>query len=216
MVRIEYSEWWEGLLAERPRAAELEKKECVRCGMCCAKRPCMTTPEEVIAIADYLEITPERCVKEYFVIEVSRGGDSGHFILIQAKDTQMDILGEFVPWRRTYDRGFCIFYDEVERSCKIYSVRPETARFLECWDKDVEEGDKMHKETIDSWKGADFTVFGLDVEDMKRQREDEVRREPGGDEDEDETEVCHICNGSGQLDEHRTCPNCLGTGEEEE
>lgn len=30
-----------------------------------------------------------------------------------------------------------------------------------------------------------------------------------------ETEICYICNGTGQMDEHRTCPNCLGTGKED-
>jgi Fe-S-cluster containining protein len=117
-------------------AKQLGLKECQRCGFCCLRRPCVPTPDEIGAIANFLGLTVEKFVRKFTIVDRQSGTD---YFLRWIKKGQEDIAGEFAPWERTYDEGYCIFYDEVEKACKIYPVRPEDARRTNCWEDETEE-----------------------------------------------------------------------------
>jgi Fe-S-cluster containining protein len=123
--------------------------------------------EEFYKIADFLKLTPEKTLKKYFVVDALGEGDSK--FVFPAKSTQLDITGTYVPWDRTYDEGYCCFYDEKKFECKIYPVRPVTARNVECWVKDSEEQDKRQEELMEkaivSWADFDFENYGIEIED---------------------------------------------------
>lgn len=110
-------------------AMYLGKTECQRCGFCCLKRPCVPMPDELPTIAEYLGITAKQLAKEYCVVGIR---NSIPYLLF-AWETQKDLLGKLLPWYRTWDRGYCIMFDKENRACKIYPVRPLSAKLLQCW-----------------------------------------------------------------------------------
>ena len=144
--RSAYSSWIKEQLETHRRAVDLGLDHCVKCGMCCMARPCIPTPHELEKIADFLQLDLDDCIKQYFVID-KLGGEEQSF-LFPAKETQKDITGTFVPWRRTYDRGNCIFFTE-EDGCKIYEVRPKMARESECWNET--DSKDLQMKAIEEW-----------------------------------------------------------------
>ena len=153
-LRDEYASWLKSL--EGKRAKDLGKTECQRCGYCCACRPCIPTPDELRTIVKFLTIGVKEAVKKYFVIDALE--EEGTKFLFPAKETQIDLCGRYVPWRRTYDKGFCIFFNKQTHECKIWPVRPKCAQTFECWTEDV-NGEEELKQVINSWKGVDFSEF---------------------------------------------------------
>lgn len=143
--RIEYDAWLETLIGNR--AADLGKTECQRCGFCCAMRPCIPTPDELKAIAKYLGMTLKQCVFTYFVVENLPQYDID--FIFPAKETQLDLVGKGVPPDRSWDKGYCIFYDKKEKKCKIYEVRPKHAAGHRCWEKPE---DDPTEEVMAAWK----------------------------------------------------------------
>jgi len=113
------------------RARNNGKKSCQRCGFCCLKQPCVPTPSEFNAVADYLNITPRELASKYAVVNEEKGG----FYLLWARETQTDLLGQCLPYYRTFDRGYCIFFNKENHACKIHEVRPKMAKDTECWRK---------------------------------------------------------------------------------
>ena len=121
-------------------------------------RPCIPTPDELKAIAKFLGMGLEKAVKKYFVGD-RLGGESIEYVF-PAKHTQEDIVGEFLPLRRTYDEGYCIFYDEGERTCTIQPVKPRSARDAKCW----EDTDTLTP-ALESWRDIDIEKYGVMKED---------------------------------------------------
>ena len=111
------------------RARNTGRKSCQRCGFCCLKQPCVPAPNEFASIADYLNITTRELASKYTVVNV----DNGAFYLLWARETQTDLLGKPLPYFRTYDRGYCTFFDEKSHGCKIHEVRPKSAKVTKCW-----------------------------------------------------------------------------------
>jgi Fe-S-cluster containining protein len=111
------------------RARNNGLKSCQRCGFCCLKQPCVPSPGEFNAVADYLGITPRELASEYAVVNEEKNG----FYLLWARETQMDIVGRALPYYRTYDRGYCVFFDKENHACKIHQARPKTAKDTKCW-----------------------------------------------------------------------------------
>ena len=166
MERQRYLQYLVSEKAKHTRAVDIGKKECIRCGYCCLQRPCIPTPTEFEVIAKFLGLTLSDTLKKFFVIDALESG--GTKFVFPAKDTQLDITGQYVPWRRTYDEGYCIFYDKKEHKCKIWPVRPETARVQNCWDKrSDEEIDKTIEQTLKAWENFDFSKLGIDIEDLE-------------------------------------------------
>jgi len=86
---------------------------------------------------------------------MDRIGGTTTNIIFPAKDIQTDITGTFVEWRRTYDEGYCIFYDKTKKLCKIYAVRPKDADDTYCW----KENNGSVDETLKTWENVDFSEF---------------------------------------------------------
>jgi Fe-S-cluster containining protein len=110
-----YQAWLDSL--EGSRAEDVGETSCQRCGHCCAARPCNPTPDELRTIAEHLNISLKECVKQYFVLD-RLGGNRNPF-LFPAKVTQKDLVGGPVPAERSYDEGYCIFFNESTKSCRI-------------------------------------------------------------------------------------------------
>jgi len=158
-MRDSYVGWLRRLHKASETAEKLGLTECNRCGFCCARRPCIPTPDELKIIADYLGMDVKDMIAKYFVAD-RLGGKSTEFIF-PAKKSQLDITGTFIEWDRTYDTGYCVFYDEEKRECKIYEVRPQNARDTNCW----ESKDSTDK-TLEKWEDVDLEDFGIrEVED---------------------------------------------------
>ena len=109
----------------------LRLSECQQCGFCCLRKPCIPTPEELMNVAGYLGLTPARLVETKMVIDVRV--DGGIYYPIWAQETQLDLLGKFLPYYRTYDFGYCIMFSRETGACLIHSVRPKAARTAHCW-----------------------------------------------------------------------------------
>ena len=155
ILKDEYVHWLQGLIGNR--AVDLGKTECQRCGFCCALRPCIPTPDELENIAKYLKMSVKECMKKYFVID---SFDGIHKFIFPAKECQLDITGEYISSRRTYDMGYCVFYDKNKKICKIFPVRPEHARTSNCWDNNNNNKGKANcDQAILSWGEIDITKY---------------------------------------------------------
>lgn len=144
---IGYQAYLEDLKKQTPNADVQGLGDCISCGWCCAKRPCRPTPGEVEDIARQLGRPVKVVVAEFFVID--RFTDPTWF-LFPAKTTQKDLTGSTVPAERTFDRGYCIFHDEQNHKCKIYSFRPKQAQLMNCWG-DYDETDAWSEELLKQW-----------------------------------------------------------------
>jgi len=120
----------EELKKEFKTAEDLNVKHCVKCGYCCHWRTCIPTPEELKQIAEFLKLTVIDTIKKYFCID--QQNCSNVYYVKPAGTNQLDLLGKYIPTDRTWDEGKCIFLDD-NNLCKIYPVRPETARNKKCW-----------------------------------------------------------------------------------
>lgn len=166
-ARIEYETYLTKLKDKTPNAESQEITHCIQCGWCCARRPCRPTPIEVEVIAKYLEMPVHDFVSRYLVID--RFGNPTWF-LYPAKTTQEDITGTTVPAERTFDTGYCIFYNHNKKECEIYPVRPREALLSNCWENEdtsmswtvtlLESWDLLSEE---DWKTR-FGVFPNDEE----------------------------------------------------
>lgn len=114
-----------------PSAARLKVSKCLRCGLCCYQYPCIPRPEEIEPVAEYLNLTVVELINRYMVIDTT---DCQAFFLRWAKHGEEDITGKRIPPARTFDRGYCIFYDEAKKSCLIHPVRPKEAQAIKCWE----------------------------------------------------------------------------------
>lgn len=113
-------------------AVRYNLKNCQRCGHCCLCYPCTPKPAELKPVAKYLNISIDELIAQYMVADTA---DCVTFFLRWAKEGQEDITGARIPPQRTYDRGYCIFYDKAKKGCKIHPVRPLEARYIKCWDE---------------------------------------------------------------------------------
>jgi Fe-S-cluster containining protein len=124
------------------------------------------------AIAKFLQIPIKEAVKKFFVVDArSEGGTKFCF---PAKTTQVDICGTYIPWRRTYDKGYCIFYDVNKHLCSIYPVLPKFAKDFNCWIDETEEQVKAaSNEVIGSWEHVDWTEFVNDPNGLNNSRDED-------------------------------------------
>ena len=154
-----FRHWLEAEFIERPSAKELKKKKCVKCGYCCAVKPCILTPNELKIIAEFLNLTVIEAVRTYFVCDSNEDGGDNKYIL-PAKKSQVDILASFVDASRQCDNSYCIFFDEKTRNCKIYPVRPLMAKQQKCWEED-KTWDNEIESAILSWQDENLTEWGI-------------------------------------------------------
>ena len=124
------------------------KKECVKCGFCCHKRTCIPSPTELKKIAEFLKMGLNETIKKYFAFD--KNATYFYFHLKPLGKNILDLGGQFIPANRTWNEGKCIFLDEKNK-CKIYLVRPKSARTQECW-KENKNYDKETKELNELWK----------------------------------------------------------------
>ena len=157
-MRARWIEWLENEESNHKTASDLKKTECQRCGLCCLRAPCIPTKDEFIKIVKFLKLSKEETIKKYFVCNAKESG--GTKFLAPARSDQLDITGTYISFDRTYDRGYCIFYDKEKKICKIHEAKPKVARETECWTDDEIDS----KDAIDSWKGIDLeNDFGIDM-----------------------------------------------------
>lgn len=162
LLRLEYNDFLNSI--KHRRADQLKRTECLRCGYCCAARPCIPTPQELIKIAKFLKMNIVDMVKKFFVAD--RIGGCNQTIIFPAKKTQKDITGTFISCQRGYDIGYCIFFDEEEHLCKIHPVRPLMAAAHKCWKDDKFQMDVIIESTMRDWKGINLTEYGIDKDSL--------------------------------------------------
>jgi Fe-S-cluster containining protein len=129
-------------IEEQSRLENLEKKlqsariknvdYCIQCGFCCHRRTCVPTPDELIKVAEYMKLDVKDLINKYYAIDRHTGSNT--YIAKPVGENIKDLAGQFIPSERTFNEGKCIFLDE-NNNCKIYSVRPESAKKAGCWIK---------------------------------------------------------------------------------
>ncbi|CAI82359.1 YkgJ family cysteine cluster protein [Dehalococcoides mccartyi] len=139
---------------QQPNAASTNASKCIRCGLCCYQYPCIPRPEEIEPIAQYLELTTLDLINKYMVINTA---DCKVYFLRWAKHGEEDITGKMIPPARTFDRGYCVFYDQKSRSCCIHPIRPQEARVIKCWEKN--NGMDKSLWGITGWNSQDILRF---------------------------------------------------------
>lgn len=133
-------------------ASRLGVKYCTRCGLCCYQYPCIPRPEEIDPVADFLGLSVAELISRFTVINTA---DCKIYFLRWAKHGQEDIAGKMIPPARTFDRGYCIFFNIAEKQCLIYPVRPREASAVKCWQQNC--GRNRSLWGITSWdKGSIF------------------------------------------------------------
>jgi len=50
-------------------AQKMGIKECLKCGFCCHRRPCIPTPNEVEKIAEFFNLSVIDLIEKYFCID---------------------------------------------------------------------------------------------------------------------------------------------------
>ena len=154
--QMEYQGWVDRQRLLRVPAADQEKTECVKCGFCCARRTCVPQPDELDAIAKFLECTVEELVDGYLVGDRYDGASFMRF----ANKKQRDITGEFLPPHRSFDRDECILFQEGE-GCLIYPVQPSEPVHFECWTN----GGKGSVNGSAGWKEGDLERLGPNMKE---------------------------------------------------
>jgi len=171
LARCEIGREFEELEKKLKSAKVLGKKECVKCGFCCHRRTCIPTPTELKIIAEFLKMTPKDLINKFFAID-KRNGSSSFFLKPIGVNIQ-DLAGKFIPADRTFDEGKCIFLGE-DNNCKIYPVRPMSAKIQKCWDnKDLSDREKYMEELMDSWENDAIKEFGIENVDESEEEEEE-------------------------------------------
>ena len=138
------------------RAIENHKTECLRCGFCCAVRPCIPTPDELKKIADFLKMDIKEAVNKYFVVDTI--GGTTQTIIFPAKKSQLNITGTFISAMRTYDTGYCVFCDEIKKEFIINSIKPDHAKLSYCWKEDTIDTDSI----LQTWDNVNREEYGID------------------------------------------------------
>ncbi|PPD58055.1 YkgJ family cysteine cluster protein [Dehalogenimonas etheniformans] len=149
----EYESYLRLMSLRNPMAVKFGVKSCQRCGQCCL-RFCTPRPDEIEPIANYLKISVSELIGKYMVIDTP---DCKTFFLRWAKHGEEDITGGRIPTLRTYDRGYCIMFNEKTRTCLIHPVRPREARYVKCWRQD--NGLDRNEWGISAWKENDIYKF---------------------------------------------------------
>ena len=152
---------------EMKSARILGKKECVRCGFCCHKRTCIPMPNDIKKTAKFIKLTPIELINKYYSIDKQSSGSDDYYVKPLGENIK-DLAGKFIPDDRTFNEGKCIFLEQDGKrtKCKIYSVRPLSAKLMECWNKD--DKCKQHQEIYNSWKGNQLKKqFGIDGEKLE-------------------------------------------------
>lgn len=134
-------------------------KKCVMCGFCCHVRTCIPTPEEIRKIAEFLKMKVKDMIKKYYAID--KNSNISNFHIKPLGENIIDLGGKFIPEERTWNEGKCIFLGKGNK-CKIYNVRPKSARMANCW----EEREKSYDEELNkSWdNNVLLKEFGFDGE----------------------------------------------------
>jgi Fe-S-cluster containining protein len=150
-----YESWLKSISGKR--ATDLKKEECTKCGYCCAMRPCIPTPKELKEISKFLKMKTNEMIKKYFVCDSFNW--CGPRFIFPAKESQLDITGTYIDSSRTYDKGYCVFFDKKKKECKIYSVRPKHAKESSCW---INTNGDITKNVLEEWKGVNCSKFGIE------------------------------------------------------
>lgn len=113
--------------------------ECKRCGECC-RRFSPTLHLEDLALLEEGVIPPSR-------VYTVRGGELAYS---PVKGEMVVLEGEVIKVKEDPETGFCIFYDDREKSCDIYSRRPHQCRAFECWNLEAYEK-ALDSESLTRW-----------------------------------------------------------------
>jgi Fe-S-cluster containining protein len=163
---------------EEERLKKLEKKlgsarlkkvdHCIKCGFCCSKRTCIPTPDELVEIAKFLKTTSESLISTKFIVDRKSRLSSPYFVRPAASNI-LDLVGKFIPTKRTWNEGACVFLKNNE--CKIYDARPRSAKLQECWN-----GAKIPYAPSESWENnilkSKFGIDGSQLEDESNLQSD--------------------------------------------
>lgn len=169
----------DGLFATSTEVGRLEKleiklksakikgvKHCIKCGYCCNRRSCVPTPKELTKIAKFLKLKPKKCINTYFAIDRSSFGYN--YIIKPVSSNIMDLAGKFIPSSRTFNEGRCVFLSK-HNLCKIYPVRPKSAKICKCW-----EEEQIEYDVNGFWEENKLkTIFGIDGEKLENESERE-------------------------------------------
>jgi len=126
------------------------RTDCIRCGECCQGSSPTLQMEDVPILADGFIAKTD--------VYTIRAGELVHDnIHDRTKITQEEII----KVREKEVGGGCLYFDEVQKSCKIYAHRPFQCKALTCWDLDpfmgVYNGPKASRDEII----RDKTLTGL-------------------------------------------------------
>ena len=97
--------------------------ECIRCGTCCEKGgPCFH-------IEDQMLIENGKIPSKY--LYTIRQGELAYD---NVQGCLMPVDSDIIKIKGKKDSWTCIFFDESNKRCTIYDIRPLECRVLKCWD----------------------------------------------------------------------------------
>lgn len=135
---------------------------CVKCGFCCIRKTCVPSPNELIKIADFLQITVKELLHSYYTIDITTKATEmeGIFYPRPINQSQLDLVGKFLFAERSFDVDKCIFQGKNNK-CKIYPIRPNQAKITICWgvnDDAKKEAAKSEEDLYLKWKQSSLLI----------------------------------------------------------
>lgn len=128
---------------------------CVRCGLCCWKRPPRLTRDNLVAAANALRLGPEEFFKAYCVVD----NPSGTLAPVLRRADQARFGGLWLPPAETYSMSSpCVFLDDLHPQacgCKLQGDKPLECRQHLCWVAD----NTVH---VEAWAPAEIAALGWD------------------------------------------------------
>lgn len=139
------------------------KTNCIKCGFCCAHRPCIPHPDDMAKIAKHLKLSVIETINKYFTIDYY----DGIFVLKVAGVNTQRYAGMYLPDLASWNEGQCVFLDKVgeKYKCKIQVVKPKGGRLVKCWeDATYKASDWWEKDVLKKRFNIDGEALSSELE----------------------------------------------------
>lgn len=126
---------------------------CVRCGLCCWKRPPVLTRADLERLAAREGLTPAVFFARFCVVD-----DPGD-ILGPVLRREHQAAGEYLSQRETYSIETPCVYHDAAVGCRVHDIKPEQCQRCECWKPDDDS-----VPDVAAWKEEDLRALGWNGE----------------------------------------------------
>lgn len=134
------------------KAAYKTRPRCIRCGTCCSKG-------SPTLVGKDLHLFTKNTLKPSEVATIRKGEPAYSNRTEEIVPSEI----ELIKIKETDNSRTCIFYDQSDKACTIYDVRPQQCRDQECWNSESmterETGEPLTRADLLSRTGALWDII---------------------------------------------------------